>query len=316
MWERYQATRTRPRDWGGELMERRRLGRIGHMSSVLIYGGAAIGDVRQDVADASIRQALDAGINHFDTAAAYGESEVRLGVWMPRIRDRIFIGTKAGDRTSTGAYDSIRRSLHRLQVEYVDLIQLHAIGDVDDLGRATGSGGALEGALRARDEGLVRAIGITGHGMDAPATHLEALRRFPFDTVLTPCNYRLWIEDAYRRDLEALEEEIRAQDAGLMFIKAVARNLWRPEPKHRYDTWYEPLDHQATIDAAVAFALSRPTVTGLATVGDVRLLPLMIDAERRRGEIAVDAAADELANLPEFESPFVRVSDREIPDWL
>lgn len=297
-------------------MERRRLGRIGHMSSVLMYGGAAIGDVTQDVADASIRQALEAGINHFDTAAAYGESEVRLGVWMSRIRGQIFLATKTGDRTATGALDSIRRSLERLEVEYVDLIQLHAIGDVEDLDRATGSGGALEGALKARDEGLVRAIGITGHGMDAPATHLEALRRFSFDTVLTPCNYRLWIEDDFRRDLEALEEEIRAQDAGLMFIKAVARNLWRPEPKHRYDTWYEPLDHQATIDAAVAFALSRPTVSGLATVGDVRLLPLMIDAERRRAQIGVDAAADELANLPEFESPFVRVPGREIPDWL
>ena len=297
-------------------MERRRLGRIGHMSSVLMYGGAAIGDVTQDVADASIRQALEAGINHFDTAAAYGESEVRLGVWMSRIRGQIFLATKTGDRTATGALDSIRRSLERLEVEYVDLIQLHAIGDVEDLDRATGSGGALEGALKARDEGLVRAIGITGHGMDAPATHLEALRRFSFDTVLTPCNYRLWIEDDFRRDLEALEEEIRAQDAGLMFIKAVARNLWRPEPKHRYDTWYEPLDHQATIDAAVAFALSRPTVSGLATVGDVRLLPLMIDAERRRAQIGVDAAADELAKLPEFESPFVRVPGREIPDWL
>ena len=297
-------------------MERRRLGRIGHMSSVLMYGGAAIGDVTQDVADASIRQALEAGINHFDTAAAYGESEVRLGVWMSRIRGQIFLATKTGDRTAKGALDSIRRSLERLEVEYVDLIQLHAIGDVEDLDRATGSGGALEGALKARDEGLVRAIGITGHGMDAPATHLEALRRFSFDTVLTPCNYRLWIEDDFRRDLEALEEEIRAQDAGLMFIKVVARNLWRPEPKHRYDTWYEPLDHQATIDAAVAFALSRPTVSGLATVGDVRLLPLMIDAERRRAQIGVDAAADELANLPEFESPFVRVPGREIPDWL
>lgn len=297
-------------------MERRRLGRIGHMSSVLMYGGAAIGDVTQDVADASIRQALEAGINHFDTAAAYGESEVRLGVWMSRIRGQIFLATKTGDRTAKGALDSIRRSLERLEVEYVDLIQLHAIGDVEDLDRATGSGGALEGALKARDEGLVRAIGITGHGMDAPATHLEALRRFSFDTVLTPCNYRLWIEDDFRRDLEALEEEIRAQDAGLMFIKAVARNLWRPEPKHRYDTWYEPLDHQATIDAAVAFALSRPTVSGLATVGDVRLLPLMIDAERRQAQIGVDAAADELANLPEFESPFVRVPGREIPDWL
>jgi predicted aldo/keto reductase-like oxidoreductase len=297
-------------------MERRRLGRIGHMSSVLIYGGAAIGDVTQDVADASIRQALDAGINHFDTAASYGESEVRLGRWMSNIRHGIFLASKTGDRTATGAYDSIRRSLERLQVEFLDLIQLHAIGDLEDLGRATSSGGALEGALRAKDEGLVRAIGITGHGMEAPATHVEALRRFPFDTVLTPFNYRLWIETAYRRDLEALEDEIRTQDAGLMFIKAVARNLWRPEPKHRFDTWYEPLDEQGAIDAAVAFALSRSAVTGLATVGDVRLLPLMIEAERRASRITVDEAAAELANVPDFEPPFVRVAGREIPDWL
>ena len=296
-------------------MERRRLGRLGHMSSVLIYGGAALGDVTQDVADASIRQALAAGINHFDTAAAYGESEVRMGPWMSKIRDRIFLASKTGDRAAGDAYDSIRRSLERLQVERLDLIQLHAVCDLDDLGAATGTGGALEGALRAKDEGLVGAIGITGHGMRAPAVHLEALRRYAFDTVLTPCNYRLWIEEDYRRDLEALEEEIRAQDAGLMFIKALARNLWR-EGEHRYDTWYEPLDEQPAIDAAVAFALSRRTVTGLATAGDVRLLPMMIDAERRASTTTPDDAAKELATVPEMEPPFVRVPGRDIPDWL
>ncbi|MGZ8595972.1 MAG: aldo/keto reductase [Actinomycetota bacterium] len=236
-------------------MERRRLGRIGHLSSVLIYGGAALGEVTQEVADASIREALAAGINHIDTAAGYGDSELRLGAWMPRIRDRVFLASKTGDRSAVGAYDSIRRSLERLRVERLDLIQLHAIGDLEDLGRATGPGGAVEGAVRAKDEGLVGAIGITGHGMLAPATHLEALRRFPFETVLTPCNYRLWIEPDYRRDLEVLEEEVRAQDVGLMFIKAVARNLWRPGEEHRYATWYEPLDEQPPIDAAVAFAL-------------------------------------------------------------
>lgn len=297
-------------------MERRRLGRIGHMSSVMIYGGAALGEVTQEVADASIRLALAAGINHFDTAAAYGDSELRLGVWMPRIRERIFLGSKTGDRTATGAYDSIRRSLERLQVERLDLIQLHAIGDLEDLGRATGPAGALEGALRAKDEGLVDAIGITGHGMKAPATHLEALRRFAFDTVLTPCNHRLWIEGEYRRDLEALEEEVRAQDAGLMFIKALARNLWRPGEEHRYATWYEPLDEQPAIDAAVAFALSRPVVTGIATAGDVRLLPMMIEAERRAASTTAEDASAELARIPEFEPPFVRVPGREIPDWL
>jgi len=297
-------------------VERRRLGRIGHRSSVLIYGGAALSDVTQEVADASIQQALDAGINHFDTAASYGDSELRLGAWMPSIRDRIFLSSKTDERTARGAYDSIRRSLERLQVERLDLIQHHAVCDLDDLGRVTGADGALLGTLRARDDGLVGAIGITGHGMRAPATHLEALRRFPFETVLTPCNYRLWSEPAYRRDLEALEEEIAAQDAGLMFIKAAARNLWRNGEPHRFDTWYEPLDTQPWIDAAVAFALSDPAVTGIATPGDTRLLPMVIDAERRAPAMSRDAAASALREVSDLEPPFIRVEGREVPDWL
>jgi aryl-alcohol dehydrogenase-like predicted oxidoreductase len=297
-------------------MEQRRLGRLGHMSSALIYGGAALGDVTQEVADESIRLALAAGINHIDTAAGYGDSELRLGALMPEIRDRIFLASKTGDRTAAGAYDSIRRSLERLRVERLDLIQLHAVCDLDDLGKATGPNGALEGVLRARDEGLVVGVGITGHGMGAPATHLEALRRFPFDTVLTPCNYRLWIEPLYRRDLEALEDEVRAQDAGLMFIKAIARNLWRSRAEARFATWYEPLDDQRAIDAAVAFALSRRTATGIAMAGDVRLVPLIIEAERRAAKITVEAAAAELAGVPDLEPPFVRVPGREVPDWL
>lgn len=297
-------------------MEQRRLGRLGHRSSVLIYGGAALGDVSQEVADTSIRLALDAGINHFDTAAGYGDSELRLGAWMPRIRERIFLASKTGDRTAGGAYDSILRSLDRLQVDRLDLIQLHAVCDPDDLADVTGPGGAVEGATRARDEGLVGGIGITGHGMRAPATHLEALRRFPFDTVLTPCNYRLWAEPGYRRDLEALGEGVRAQDAGLMFIKAIARNLWRTGEEPRFATWYEPLEVQATVDAAVAFALSLTTATGIATAGDVRLLPLMIAAERRASQATAEGIAAELDAVPELEPPFVRTLGREVPDWL
>jgi aryl-alcohol dehydrogenase-like predicted oxidoreductase len=297
-------------------MEQRRLGRLGHKSSVLIYGGAALGDVTQEVADVSIQAALDGGINHFDTAAGYGDSELRLGAWMPRIRDRIFLASKTGDREAGAAYDSIRRSLERLQVERLDLIQLHAVCDPEDLDRATGTGGAVEGALKAKEEGLVGAIGITGHGMQAPAVHLEALRRFPFDTVLTPCNYRLSIEGAYVRDLEALEEEVRAQDVGLMFIKALARNLWRAGEAHAYETWYEPLDEQGPIDAAVAFALADTAVTGLATAGDVRLLPMMIEAEARRAAMTKSAAEAELAGVSELEPPFVRVPGREFPDWI
>jgi predicted aldo/keto reductase-like oxidoreductase len=297
-------------------MERRRFGRTEHLSSVLIYGGAALGDVTQEVADASIQQALDAGINHFDTAADYGDSELRLGAWMPRIRDEIFLASKTGDRSAGGAYDSIRRSLERLQTDRLDLIQIHAVCDVDDLGTATAEDGAVQGALRARDEGLVTWIGITGHGMLAPATHLEALRRFPFDSVITPCNYRLWSEPAYRRDLEALEEKTTARDAGLIFIKHSARNLWREGEHHHRATWYEPLESQEQIDAAVAFALSDRVVTGTATPGDVSLLSNVIAAEGRASDTSREAAEAVLAQVADFEPPFVHVPGREFPGWL
>lgn len=297
-------------------MEQRRLGRLGHMSSALIYGGAALSEVTQDVADSSIELALDAGINHFDTAADYGDSELRLGAWMPRIRDRIFLATKTGDPTATAAYDSVRRSLERLQVARVDLIQLHSVGAFDDLDRRTASDGALQGALRAREEGLAGAIGITGHGMKAPAVHLEALRRFPFDTVLTPYNYRLTRYPEYLRDFEALVEEVRAQDAGLMLIKAVARNLWRAGEEHRFATWYEPLEEQGAIDAAMAFALARREATGICTASDVRLIPMQLEAEDRAASIPLHEAAEVLERVPDLEPPFLRLEGRVAPEWL
>lgn len=297
-------------------MERRRLGRLGHESSVLIYGGAALSDVSQEVADASIAEALEAGINHVDTAADYGDSELRLAPWMPRIRDRIFLATKTGDRAATGAYDSIRRSLERLGVTSVDLIQLHAIGSIEDLDTATGTGGALEGALRARDEGLVGAVGITGHGMRAPATHLEALRRYPFDTVLTPFNHRLSGDDDYRRAFDELVDAACAADVGLMLIKALARNLWRSSEAATRTTWYEPLEERAAVDAAVAFALAVEGVTGMTTPGDVALLRPTVEAERRRSSLSLEDATKTLENVPDMAPLFVRVPGRAIPDWL
>jgi aryl-alcohol dehydrogenase-like predicted oxidoreductase len=297
-------------------MERRRLGRLEHPSSVLIYGGAALASVTQDVADASIRLALDAGINHIDTAADYGDSELRLAPWMPAIRDDIFLATKTGDRTASAAHDSIRRSLDRLVVERVDLLQLHAIGSLDELDLVTGHGGALEGAIRAREEGLVGAIGITGHGMLAPATHLEALRRFDFDTVLTPYNHRLSLVPEYRGAFEALTELAVERDVALMLIKTIARNLWRDGIEKTRTTWYEPLEDRAAIDAAVAFALSLPGVTGIATPGDVGLLAPVIDAERRAGSIEAEDAARTLAAVPDMEPPFLRVPGRRVPEWL
>jgi aryl-alcohol dehydrogenase-like predicted oxidoreductase len=282
-------------------METRRLGRLGHQSSVLIYGAAALAEVDQDLADRSVQEALDAGINHFDVAASYGEAELRLGPWMPRIREQIFLATKTGERVADDAWREINTSLERLQTDRVDLLQLHAIGDVEDLDRATGPGGALEAALRAVDEGMVGAVGITGHGHDAPATHLEALRRHPFATVLTPINLVLSRDPAYRAAYDALVDEVQRQDAGLMVIKTVARQNWKGE--HRYATWYEPLDDQRTITAAVSWALSLPVVTGLATPGDVRLLGMVVEAERSRMD--ADEAAQVLGAEPVLSSPFL-----------
>jgi aryl-alcohol dehydrogenase-like predicted oxidoreductase len=288
-------------------VQQRRLGRIGHQSSVLIYGAAALSEVDQDVADASVRLALDAGINHFDVAASYGDAELRLGPWMPDIRDRIFLATKTGLRDRDDAWAQINRSLERLQTDHVDLIQVHAVGDLEDLDLVTGPGGSLQAVVRARDEGLAGAVGITGHGHQAPATHLEALRRFPFDTVLSPINYVLSQDPTYLADYQALVAEVQAQDAGLMIIKSVSRRNWPEQATHDYSTWYEPFDDQERIDAAVAWVLSRPEVTGIATPGDVRLLPLVIEAERRLPELSLADAEQVLARAGDYSSPFIRI---------
>ena len=285
-------------------MEYRRLGRLDHRSSVLLYGAAALASVEQEVADRSIQEALDAGINHFDVAASYGDAELRLGPWMPRIRDRIFLATKTGERSREAAWSQINASLERLQTERLDLLQLHAVGDLEDLDRAVGPRGALEAATRAVDEGLVGAVGITGHGSEAPAVHLEALRRFPFATVLTPLNPVLWRDAAYQESYEALAEEVHRQDAGLMIIKTISRRNWPDGPEGApYTTWYEPLDGDERIRAAVSWVLAHEEITGLATAGDIRLLSATITAEQNR--IPAEEAEAVLFDDPAYSSPFV-----------
>ncbi|MBX6762542.1 MAG: aldo/keto reductase [Rubrobacteraceae bacterium] len=289
-------------------MEYRRLGRLGRMNSVLIYGGAALSRVDPDEADRSIALALESGVNHFDTAPDYGDSELHYGRWMPEIRDRIFLSTKIEARDRDGAWRDIHASLDRLRTERIDLIQLHAVGDLEDLDRVTGSGGALEAAVEAREQGIVGAIGITGHGNGAPATHLEALRRFPFETVLTPWNYILSTDDSFRRDFEALVSEARRQDAALMTIKTISRRNWRsdhPLEGQRYATWYEPFDEQCHVDAAVSWVLSHEEIAGIAMVGDVRLVPKMIAAERNR--MSRMDAEDVLLRAPDYSSPFIEM---------
>ena len=290
-------------------METRRLGRLEHRSSVLLYGAAALGEVSQEIAEASLDDALAAGINHFDVAASYGEAELRMGPWVAQVRDRIFLASNTGDRDAVAARASIESSLTKLQTDSLDLLQLHAVGSLDELDLVTGKGGALEAALQAQQEGLVRAVGITGHGHQAPATHLEALRRFPFATVMTPLNARLWRDTDYRRDFEALVAEVRAQDAGLLAIKAVARRNWpgalagQDVGTQTHDTWYEPLAEPRTVAAATSWVLAHEELTGMTTPGDVRLLGLLLAAERDR--LPLDQARQVLDELPDYSSPFV-----------
>ena len=273
------------------------------MSSVLIYGAAALSDVDQDTADLSIQEALDAGINHFDVAASYGDAELRLAPWMPRIRSQIFLATKTGERDADKAWEQINKSLERLGVDRLDLIQLHAVGDLDELDALTRNGGGLDAAVRARDEGLAGAIGITGHGHEAPATHLEALRRFSFDTVLTPWNYVLSQRQSYADDYTALADEAARQDVGLMIIKTVSRRNWPESQDHNFTTWYEPFADDDNIRAAVSWVLSFENITGLATAGDVGLLGSIVDAEA--DPLSREDAEAVLARATEYSSPFI-----------
>ena len=284
-------------------MEQRRLGRTGHMSTVVTFGTAGIGKVDQQTADLAIQLVLDRGVNHFDVAPRYGEAEVRLQPWMSRIRDRIFLGCKTGQRTRDAATAELHRSLERLGTDRLDLYQLHAVGKLHELDECTAKGGALETLIEARESGIARWLGITGHTHDAPRTHLEALRRFDFDTVMFPLNFVLWSNSQYRRDVEALLDHCRRKDVGVHIIKTVAKDPWGDRPK-THTTWYEPFTDQPTIDRAVAFVLSQP-ITTLTSVGDVTVLPKVLSAAERFRPL--DAAAQEalVATADRYHSPFV-----------
>jgi aryl-alcohol dehydrogenase-like predicted oxidoreductase len=254
----------------------RRLGRTGHMSSVAILGAFAFTTIDQDESDALMEKVIAARVNHIDVAPSYGESELRLGPWLARERDRFFLGCKTMERTAAGATAEMQASLKRLQVDAFDLYQIHAITTQEELDAATGPGSVLEAMIEARDAGLTRYIGITGHGMQSPALFREALRRFDFDTVMFPVNANVWADPAYRAEAEALLAECRARDVGVMALKALARQPWGDRP-HAYNTWYEPFDDLAQIRECVNFTLSQD-ITGLCTSGDPVILPRLLAA--------------------------------------
>lgn len=254
-------------------------GRTGHDSTRVIFGAAAFGDVTQAVADATMELIISHGINHIDTAASYGDAELRLGPWMRTERDRFFLATKTGDRDYQAAHDSIRRSLERLQTDQLDLIQLHNLADPAEWDVAMGEGGALEALIEARDEGLVRFIGVTGHGTTIPAMHLRSLERFDFDSVLLPYNHPMMRNEAYAADFEAVAAVCAERDVAVQTIKSITRAPWG-DHEQTTTTWYRPLEDQAAIDTAVWWVLGRPGVF-LNSASDPALLAKQLDAAER-----------------------------------
>jgi len=261
------------------VIERQPFGRIGHLSTRTIFGAAALSRVTQAEADRTLEVLLKYGVNHIDTAASYGDSELRIGPWMDRHRGDFFLATKTGERTYEKAREEIHRSLERLRVDQVDLLQLHNLVDPEEWEVAMGPGGALEAAIEAREQGLVRFIGVTGHGLTAPAMHKRSLERFDFDSVLLPYNYPLMQNPQYAADFEALLALCKERNVAVQTIKSIARGPWGEKAKTR-TTWYEPLEEQADIDRAVHWVLGRPGIF-LNTVGDIHVLPRVLDAASR-----------------------------------
>lgn len=262
-------------------------GSTGHESSRVIFGAAALWDVSEEEAERTLDLVLAHGINHIDTAAMYGRSERRLGASIPKYRDRFFLATKTGERTYEKARDQIRHSLERLQTDHVDLIQLHNLVDETEWETAFAPGGALEAAVEAREQGLARFIGVTGHGVTVAAMHLRSLERFPFDSVLLPYNYTMMQNAQYAADFKALAGLCAERGVAMQTIKGITLGPWN-EKEHTHGTWYEPLAEQADIDRAVHYVLGRGEVF-LNTASDLTLLPKILDSAERFSQAPSDA---------------------------
>jgi aryl-alcohol dehydrogenase-like predicted oxidoreductase len=283
------------------MTDRAPFGRTGHESTRVIFGAAALGSMRQEHADAVLATLLEFGVNHIDTAAIYGDSELRIAPWMAEHRDRFFLATKTGERSGDGARASLERSLTRLGVDSVDLIQLHNLVEPDEWDVAHGPGGAVEAMVRARDEGLARFIGVTGHGQRIAGMHLRSLERFDFSSVLLPYNYAMMSRDQYRADVEALLAVCEERGVAVQTIKSVARRRW-PEGAGPGFSWYEPLPDGDALARAVRYVLSRPGLF-LNTSSDTRLLRPTLEAAGAGGlppadeEMAADVGRHDIEPL-------------------
>lgn len=239
------------------MIETNPFGNTGHQSTRVIFGAAALGGMKQDKADGVLKVLIEYGINHIDTAASYGDSELRVGPWMREHRKRFFLATKTGERTYEGARASLHRSLERLRVDQVDLIQMHNLVAENEWETALGAHGALEAIVEARAQGLVRFIGVTGHGTQVAAMHRRSLERFAFDSILFPYNFPMMSIGQYAADVEALLKVCRERGVATQTIKSVARRRWQNGDGRKF-SWYEPLRDRDAIRRSVHFVLSRP----------------------------------------------------------
>ncbi len=283
-------------------------GRSGHPSTRLIFGAAALWRASQRDADGALEQLLAAGVNHIDAAASYGDAELRIGPWMQRHRDRFFLATKTGERSYTAAREQLRHSLERLRVDHVDLLQLHNLVNGDEWEIAMGPDGALRAAIEARDAGLVRFIGVTGHGTRVAAMHLRSLERFDFDSVLLPMNPALLRDAQYAAEFEQLLAVCRERNVAVQTIKAIARRRWQDGATPTHDTWYEPLTDAADIERAVHWALAHPGVF-VNSAGDLHLLGPTIRAAESFATAPRDAEIATLESHAGLEPLFVRGFD-------
>ena len=284
------------------MIETRPFGRTGHMSSVIIFGAAALGSVTQAEADETLDQLLEYGINHIDTAASYGNAEERIGPWMAQYRKNFFLATKTGERSYAKARNEIHQSLARLRVDSFDLIQLHNLGHPDEWDEAMGDNGALKAAIEARQEGLVRFIGVTGHGLNIPAFHLRSLNHFDFDSVLLPYNFVMKQDTKYISDFEALLKLCAERQVAVQTIKSITCGPWGSKNRTS-SVWYEPLTKQPDIDLAVHWVLGRSNIF-LNSAGDIHLLPRILDAANRFQSRPSDTAMSQLVEERHMSSLF------------
>jgi aryl-alcohol dehydrogenase-like predicted oxidoreductase len=284
------------------MIERRPFGRTGHLSTVTLFGAAALARASQDEADRALEVLLRFGVNHIDTAARYGDSELRIGPWMARHRKDFFLATKTGSRSAGEARDDIHRSLERLRVDQVDLIQMHSLGHPDDWDQAMGPGGALEALVEARAQKLVRFIGVTGHGWSIPAMHRRSLARFDFDSILLPYNVFFAQNDRYRQAFEEVLAIARERNAAVQVIKSIARGPWATTER-THTTWYQPLEAQPDIDRAVHWAMGIPGIH-LNSAGDLGLLPRFLDAASRFQSRPADTEMTGMAEATRMTSLF------------